>query len=839
MKRFLLFIALVSVAHAAGSVQQNIQNIGGNVFAFSFNWTGDAANGSVPATVAQGSLQLQGYRVISMETTPGSPAPTNAYSITLIDNAGVDIMAGASVSLSNTSGQSFAGSPTAPPLYGSFTFTVTGNSVAGAKGSAVVYLAPLSQVLGLSPTSPSFPAQGANLVYASPCGSSGSPGFRALCATDLTLAGLLGSANTWTANNTFTGATVDLHNSTKTLPNRSGTGSPNGRDNCATIGETYFQTDATPGTNIWGCTVVGSPGTWAVESIILPAGTQTQYLRLQPNTGNNTTLQFNGFPITYVADYNFPSQTPGGSLSIGSNTITLAPCPLGLNGVDPNHFVYISGGTGTAEAVLITGGTCTSQANSGTIIFTAANTHTGAWTVTSATNGAREAVISLGNSGGMLFFAAQTWTMRAQLVVDQPNIRFMGSRGAIIQAAANALLQNVVQSTNAATNFIIDGLTLDGNRANSGTTQNPGAAGNARNLYAVVLVGSAHSEILNSEIRLGQVNAIYLGDTSIAASDFKLTNNYIHDCGGTINSSGFGTGIYLNGNSGTTISGVHIVGNHFENIFNTVTGPGQSGAINGALTNDVVVTGNYIKNNYNVLGGQLGTGSTTGPSCGSNDTNWTVTGNTFIQTAHFGGDFTEGVEVCGQFHTVTGNTFFGNGVGGVVIDGGSSDVTVSGNYINSNGNQSAGTTEGINISGNASAITLRVTVTGNFATGYTYGVTTGFASNNFINISGNQFSGSTAPLQDLSTAANVNISMNMGALAFGVSTFNIGVGASPFTFTNGHFPESVAIFGGTVSSVAVAGTNFCTSTPCFLHLNPEEALTITYTVLPTMNIINE
>src|SRR6185369_12054560 len=73
-------------------------------------------------------------------------------------------------------------------------------------------------------------------------------------------------------------------------------------------------------------------------------------------------------------------------------TITVTPCPFGVNGTDVYHYVRISGGTGTAEAVLITGGTCTSGLASGTIIVTTANTHTGAWALTSATAGIQEAI---------------------------------------------------------------------------------------------------------------------------------------------------------------------------------------------------------------------------------------------------------------------------------------------------------------------------------------------------------------------------------------------------------------------------------------------------------------
>ena len=55
---------------------------------------------------------------------------------------------------------------------------------------------------------------------------------------------------------------------------------------------------------------------------------------------------------------------------------------------------YASTGSVTIgpEAVLITGGTCTSGARSGTVVFTPANNHRGPWTIRSATAGIQEAI---------------------------------------------------------------------------------------------------------------------------------------------------------------------------------------------------------------------------------------------------------------------------------------------------------------------------------------------------------------------------------------------------------------------------------------------------------------
>ena len=87
------------------------------------------------------------------------------------------------------------------------------------------------------------------------------------------------------------------------------------------------------------------------------------------------------------------AQTPGGTLTGGSvNTVTLTPVPPGVNGTDKRHYVYVSGGTGAPEPVLIVGGTAVAGAASGTILFTPVNNHTGSWSIGTATAGGQEAL---------------------------------------------------------------------------------------------------------------------------------------------------------------------------------------------------------------------------------------------------------------------------------------------------------------------------------------------------------------------------------------------------------------------------------------------------------------
>ena len=113
--------------------------------------------------------------------------------------------------------------------------------------------------------------------------------------------------------------------------------------------------------------------------------------------------------------YMFAAQSPGGNLSVGLNVITLAPVPNGIYGTSLGHPLYISGGTGTAEAVAIGGGTAVAGAPSGTVIVTCANAHSGAWTIGSASGGIQEAIASLPAAGGEVIVSCDA-TLHANVV---------------------------------------------------------------------------------------------------------------------------------------------------------------------------------------------------------------------------------------------------------------------------------------------------------------------------------------------------------------------------------------------------------------------------------------
>ncbi len=159
------------------------------------------------------------------------------------------------------------------------------------------------------------------------------------------------------------------------------------------------------GNGTWGGCGSGSgnvstnPSTGVSQNITQAAGTQF------------STNNFAGIPYV-VSSYNWPQGgaptescasgcTSGGLVAGTQATITLTPCPAGVdtsNNANAQYGVYISG-SGTAEAVGVSGGSCTSGAASGTIIFTPGSSHAAGFTV-GAANGGNQEAINVALAGG-------------------------------------------------------------------------------------------------------------------------------------------------------------------------------------------------------------------------------------------------------------------------------------------------------------------------------------------------------------------------------------------------------------------------------------------------------
>lgn len=193
-------------------------------------------------------------------------------------------------------------------------------------------------------------------------------------------------------------------------------------------------------------------------------GAQLQAISIIPSAASSTnwiTGVFNK-PFVDSRQFIFAPQTPGVSLTAATPvTITMSPCPIGVAGTDVGHYLYISGGTGTAEAVLITGGTCVSG-GSGNITFTPTNNHSGSWTLSSASDGIQEACNSLlptlwyqgaplpvvflgaflGSGGGIVYVPVGTHKIYGTITLPG-NVTLQGvtSEGTILQSQGMTIVQ--------------------------------------------------------------------------------------------------------------------------------------------------------------------------------------------------------------------------------------------------------------------------------------------------------------------------------------------------------------------------------------------------------------
>jgi hypothetical protein len=132
-------------------------------------------------------------------------------------------------------------------------------------------------------------------------------------------------------------------------------------------------------------------------------------------------------PYLKASDYNF-SRTCGAGATITNctltaatpATVTLRPFPLGIT---TGNYIYISSGTGTAEAVAI------SSYNAISITFTPANNHSVAWKISSATAGIQEAIITSNTFTihNRIKLEGKLYTIYVPVVIDQNGVEVEGS----------------------------------------------------------------------------------------------------------------------------------------------------------------------------------------------------------------------------------------------------------------------------------------------------------------------------------------------------------------------------------------------------------------------------
>jgi len=147
MKRIFLFIVILIFLFipisgmTAGTVTQTYTKVTDDVRCLTYSWTGDAADGSVPATAS--TISVDGY-IILVITNPGSTAPTALYDITLTDGDSVDVMGGQLANRSATATEQAV--PKIGTVYGGrwvsgiLTLNITNQSVHSATGTVKIFI---------------------------------------------------------------------------------------------------------------------------------------------------------------------------------------------------------------------------------------------------------------------------------------------------------------------------------------------------------------------------------------------------------------------------------------------------------------------------------------------------------------------------------------------------------------------------------------------------------------------------------------------------------------------------------------------------------------------------
>ena len=184
---------------------------------------------------------------------------------------------------------------------------------------------------------------------------------------------------------------------------------------------------------------------------------------------------------------------------------------------------------------------------------------------------------------------------------------------------------------------------------------------------------------------------------------------------------------------------------------------------------------------------------------------------------------------------INGGRFTGNALAGIAIANNGAIIRGAKLAFNSS-NQFGGSLNvypGILIGGSSSGAIVTECRSGDPVTStyQRFGIQIDSGATNFIVTDNDLRDNATGGLVNGSTAINGIINNNNGYTGT-LSAFVAGT--SPYTYRAGPSPESVYVYGGTVSSIALGGATVFTSTDRTIHLGPNQSVVITHTVAPTI-----
>lgn len=378
---------------------------------------------------------------------------------------------------------------------------------------------------------------------------------------------------------------------------------------------------------------------------------------------NLTPAKLNGAVFVHAA--NFSSVSPGSALS-ANVPATVTPAWSLPEGVIAGDRLYITGGIGTAEVVTASNiGTACPGGSAVSICFTPANSHSGAWSLASATAGLQEAVNRAG-AGGWVIDDEPVATIHAPVELAA-TVRITGFSNQdnatgtqVVQATANTDVFQIGTPTTLVQDAVIEHLMAVGV---SGGGSDSGVAFHCVNCAKLKLTDVTGTNAHDGVYFDSANGHAYDGD--VLDSHFIGNENGVHIAGGSANRLTF-VGDTVDGNSyGVFDDGgwVHTwIGDDIES--NSQYGYWQQVSQPGAYSgHNIVLHSNYFEaNGSNVSGqGDVFLGQLVGGGSGNNGAgciNCEVTDNIF--NASLGGNVTA-LSLGAVQGTVEDNTYSGYG----------------------------------------------------------------------------------------------------------------------------------------------------------------------------------
>jgi hypothetical protein len=443
-------------------------------------------------------------------------------------------------------------------------------------------------------------------------------------------------------------------------------------------------------------------------------------------------------------------------------TITVSPPPKGVYGSSSDHYVYISDGTGTAEAALITGGTCTATSvGMCSIVVTTANAHTGAWKVGTATAGIQEAINSMGASGGEVYIPAGDHYTYAPVYVSRGYVSIRGA------GMHSTLIHNQTTDSSNVVTFTSGSLGQFNSISDIGffCPQSAGTAAKAGGAV-VSLTNQAYFyasrlyiaypptgiNSINSGWVLDEVNMREVKPTTglgLLVDGGGAFDNYVRHM--TIDAgAAYFAGIRIVSSGYIAIDRCDII----HAIYDLLIDPG-----NGQAVFNVDAIGNYFDTAYGSGVRIAPTG--TGKVWRSHFTgNWTSSGvNTGFVAVAAGSAEINGLKIIGHHSQF-------NGEGGYIIDGNVTNFELLNSIAAGNSLSSAGGFPGVTIGGGTSGGTISNNRLGPWADSsdsQSYGLVLYSGAGDNLIVTGNDLRGNTTgPMLDLATGVNKIIKDNLG-----------------------------------------------------------------------------